>query len=85
MLWSEKDSLNLKRIADALEIMSGRKTFVPSNEKMKIDVVETEESEEDVNEREKKEDKIRTILEENEGKHVWEETNLEEIAEELNE
>lgn len=77
MLWSDKDSKNLERIANAVERLAGIKTFVPSSEKLSVEVVEENNDEEQkiIDEENKK---ISTIMSENKGNHVWEETNLEE-------
>lgn len=76
MLWTEKDSKNLERIANALETLSGKKTFIPTNDKVEIEVVEDNE-EQDKKVEEERNEKVSKILNENEGKHLWEETNLE--------
>jgi len=77
MLWSEKDSKNLERIANAFEELVGKKTFVPSKENVQIELVE-EDDESLKEEQEAQEKKISGVLSENKGHHVWEETNLEE-------
>lgn len=71
---------NLLRIANALEELAGKKTFVPSKEKPKIEIVEGED-EEQKKENEKRHDDIAEIMAKNDGKHVWEEENLLEARE----
>lgn len=82
MLWTEKDSKNLERLANAVEILAGKKTFVPNNEKITITTVEDNDEEEKKIE-ETRDKKISEIMSDNPGNHLWEETNLEEIGDEL--
>lgn len=83
MLWTDKDSNNLLRIANALETIAGKKTFIPSDSKLKIEEVE-DNDEEEKKIIETRDEKLSEIFTNNEGNHLWEETNLAEIADELN-
>ena len=77
MLWSEKDSINLSRIADALEEFVGKKRFIPTTERLNIELVSGEEAEDELKKEEEKHKETRDeVMQKNPGKHLWEETNV---------
>jgi hypothetical protein len=76
-MWSKEDSNNLSRLVTAIEILAGAKTFQPRNERLKIEVEEREEPQDEIDAREAEAKKMREIFAANPGNHLWEETNLE--------
>lgn len=81
-IWTKRDSDSLFRLANAIEELAGKKTFIPVDKKLEISMVE-ESDEEEQEEARKAREVIREQLDKNEGNHLWEEENLPIIEEEL--